>query len=636
MIPSVFPTIEHPFPSQYYNGTRTRPVPTNAWLSNLFYASTNHQAPTITDPYILRFMDALGDGPPGLSIAHAQKKVYGGYPPMNNVPATDVGYMINPVVADIRFSAKEWENALPASSSSSPAPMARQQQQQKEQQRVILRQQVLDWDFLCATVRLTTANGTTTATNELHVDFPLCKGMPYVTASYRSLTPVFYTQHAFISKPPPLGSPARHFTISLNDDTHYRIYAVDKPIAWTLVSPNLLQADRAYTGTLRIAKVPNPKFESLLDDHAANWPVRSSIKYSPSSYTFDWETEGDQDETLLMYAHAHHMTSMINASTTSLRLSSASKGMMHGVVGTSWTMHEPTSAINQLTWFPTRARPDKAARFDILAALAQDIDEADYDHETNKGDNYFSGKGLQKYALLALLLNRPDDTDIRNPELALTSLEKLKSAFSLFLDNRQQDRFAYDSLYRGVVAVSGLPESMGGTGNPNAAFGHAYYNDHHYHQGYFVVTAAIIHLLDPEWRADDLKLWTDALVRDVNAKDGDPLYAPFRHWDWFAGHTWAGGIKQNGALDGRDQESVPESINFYWGAKLWGMVTGDHAMEELATLQLNIMRRTTYDYFWLLDRNPNYPVGMRRNKVMGIYFEHRTDYVRRQRAAKIT
>lgn len=40
--------------------------------------------------------------------------------------------------------------------------------------------------------------------------------------------------------------------------------------------------------------------------------------------------------------------------------------------------------------------------------------------------------------------------------------------------------------------------------------------------------------------------------------DNDQYYAPFRNWDWFAGHSWAGGIKINGALDGRDQESIPE------------------------------------------------------------------------------
>jgi endoglucanase Acf2 len=58
---------------------------------------------------------------------------------------------------------------------------------------------------------------------------------------------------------------------------------------------------------------------------------------------------------------------------------------------------------------------------------------------------------------------------------------------------------------------------------------------------------------------DEIIGWTETLIRDVNNPvDDDSNFAPFRMWDWFAGHSWAGGIKINGALDGRDQESIPE------------------------------------------------------------------------------
>jgi endo-1,3(4)-beta-glucanase len=71
--------------------------------------------------------------------------------------------------------------------------------------------------------------------------------------------------------------------------------------------------------------------------------------------------------------------------------------------------------------------------------------------------------------------------------------------------------------------------------------------------------AAIIHHLDPKWMSSDIIRWTESLIRDVNNPVyDDPTFAPFRMWDWFAGHSWAGGIKINGALDGRDQESIPE------------------------------------------------------------------------------
>jgi endo-1,3(4)-beta-glucanase len=163
--------------------------------------------------------------------------------------------------------------------------------------------------------------------------------------------------------------------------------------------------------------------------------------------------------------------------------------------------------------------------------------------------------------------------------------------------------------------------------------------------------AAIIHYLDPNWRREEIRKWTNILIRDVNSPGKDDYFAPYRNWDWFAGHTWAGnsneytqslytefffyfflffligGIKINGAMDGRDQESVPESVNFYWGMKLWGLATNNPSLVELADLQLDIMKRTTYEYFWMLNTNKNRHIGLVMNKVIGILFEQKVDYV---------
>lgn len=49
-------------------------------------------------------------------------------------------------------------------------------------------------------------------------------------------------------------------------------------------------------------------------------------------------------------------------------------------------------------------------------------------------------------------------------------------------------------------------------------------------------------------------------------------------------------------------------------------------MQDLANLQLAITKRTTYEYFWMLDGNDNRPKDMVKNKVVGIYFEQKADY----------
>lgn len=71
---NLFPKIQHPYPPEYADPRSNNVVPTNSWISNLFYHSVEHLAPTTPDPYTLRIFDGYG-GNPGLSIRQPSKKV---------------------------------------------------------------------------------------------------------------------------------------------------------------------------------------------------------------------------------------------------------------------------------------------------------------------------------------------------------------------------------------------------------------------------------------------------------------------------------------------------------------------------------------------------------------------------------
>ncbi|KAI9489632.1 endo-1,3(4)-beta-glucanase [Zychaea mexicana] len=544
---SLFPEIQHPYPPQYADPEFYHTVPTNSWISNLFYPSVDHLAPTTPDPYILRIFDDYG-GNPGLTIRQPSKKVYGSYPQQNNVPATDAGYMINSVVVDLRMTSSEWKSSTNPTSS------------------------VTYWDHFSAHLKLSSSSQ---QQQQQSIDFPLVRGMAYVTGIYNNLSPQFFTQHAIIrieSDGPSSGQntySGHKFKITMNDTptSTFLIYALgDAPLNLRKDGVQNLVSTQVYNGPIRVAKLPSEQDEQTLDRYKDRWPVSAEIQAESDgnlgTYTIQWNSEGAQgtnDTDLLMYAYPHHLETLQQIDRTGLVLSSATKGDMQAITGNRWTLTE--SELSPVSWLPLKPQADPSAVHGILDAMEQDL-QSDYQTETLLDDNYFSGKGLQKFAMLALVLNQPDKTQLRNPEMAAQSLEKLKAAFVPYLNNQQKDPFLYDTVYKGIVARAGLPESMGGTGDTNAAFGHSYYSDHHYHNGYLIVTAAIIHYLDPEWRSADLKEWTEALIRDVNTPISyDPDYAPFRNWDWFAGHSWAGGIKVNGALDGRDQESIPEVSN---------------------------------------------------------------------------
>ena len=80
------------------------------------------------------------------------------------------------------------------------------------------------------------------------------------------------------------------------------------------------------------------------------------------------------------------------------------------------------------------------------------------------------------------------------------------------------------------------------TGNAGADFGNTYYNDHHFHYGYFVNAAALIGHMEPTWIPKN-KDYVNMLVRDyANPSSQDPFFPQFRNFDIIHGHSWAHGL----------------------------------------------------------------------------------------------
>lgn len=140
-----------------------------------------------------------------------------------------------------------------------------------------------------------------------------------------------------------------------------------------------------------------------------------------------------------------------------------------------------------------------------------------------------------------------------NRNLAAAGLQKLKDAFSTFINNNQQFPLVYDTVWKGVVSSASYA-----TGDQGVDFGNSLYNDHHFHYSYFVYAASVIGYLDPNWlKTGTNKAWVDMLVRDYANPATDDPYFPFsRSFDWYHGHSWAKGLFESG--DGKDEESSSE------------------------------------------------------------------------------
>lgn len=205
---------------------------------------------------------------------------------------------------------------------------------------------------------------------------------------------------------------------------------------------------------------------------------------------------------------------------------------------------------------------------------------------------------------------------------ALGGLEKLKVAFDLFVQNTQKTPLCYDSKFGGLVSTASYAANDSGLD-----FGNSYYNDHHFHYGYFVYTAAVIAHLDPAWLAlGTNRAWVDLLVRDyANPSEHDPSFPFSRNYDWYHGHSWATGLFE--LSDGKNEESTSEDAFSTYALRMWGIASNQTSLALRATLQLAVTKRSLQHYFLMQTGNVDQPPQFINNRVTGILFENKIDHV---------
>lgn len=136
--------------------------------------------------------------------------------------------------------------------------------------------------------------------------------------------------------------------------------------------------------------------------------------------------------------------------------------------------------------------------------------------------------GFGKFAMMAIALDM-----INRPDLANKILPKLKAAMAVFTNNKQINPLVYEKSWKGVVSSAGM------SGNAGADFGNSFYNDHHFHYGYFVYSAAVIGRFDPAWlQVEQNREWINMLIRDYANTAADDYFPFSRSFDWFNGHGW--------------------------------------------------------------------------------------------------
>ncbi|OWZ01206.1 Endo-1,3(4)-beta-glucanase [Phytophthora megakarya] len=306
-------------------------------------------------------------------------------------------------------------------------------------------------------------------------------------------------------------------------------------------------------------------------------------------------------------------------SVKSVALNSATRGKMVAQVTKTgeWTLSEKENDL-EVDFYPTTKPSAKMVKkLGLLKTLQADIAD---EWGLNKTSWYFNGKQYQKYASLCLLA--ADKAIVgTNKKLLNTCLTKLEKLIEPFLDNTLAPPLNYETSYGGIVSSQSFTAN-----DVNADFGNSVYNDHHYHYGYWVTASAMLKSLHPKWkRMKELDTMIWMMLRDVaNPSSADKFFPKFRHFSFYLGHSYSHGVTP--MMDGKDEESTSEDVNFYYGMKLWGQVSKNKAVEDLGSLMLRLNARAIRTYFLMTKDNKIHPKEFVPNRVTGIFFDNKAAY----------
>lgn len=234
--------------------------------------------------------------------------------------------------------------------------------------------------------------------------------------------------------------------------------------------------------------------------------------------------------------------------------------------------------------------------------------------------SYWQGKGLQRISKLLDVVEQQGDAEGRDQLLKLLQT-RIESWFS------GTDRKTYFHLDRSLGTVLAYPEEY---------FSIEQMNDHHFHYGYWIRTAAEIALRDPSWAVKDR--WggmVDLLVADIATAERGRTDFPFlRNFDPYEGHSWASGIGLGPF--GNNQESSSEAINAWAGLILWAEVTGNTALRDLG-LYLYTTEIQAINTYWFDLHGQIFPPEYRNvetSMVFGGKYAHNTWWIDEPRQIK--
>lgn len=307
------------------------------------------------------------------------------------------------------------------------------------------------------------------------------------------------------------------------------------------------------------------KFKEIANIEILDSKITFDLDNSMLSNTYEIETNG-VIPLVALYPHQYDtLSSKKDALGEYETIRGKLKLIKTNLFTTNSQLYEPLAVFEKISDDPS-----------LIKQIKTDISNVINKNPPNSKD-YYLGTWFGKISNLILLA---DTYGLKNERDNL--LKYVKPIFINSLSN-----FYYDKNKTSLIAK-------------NPEFGNEKLNDHHFHYGYYIRTAAVLVNYD----LSVLPKITDQInniVEDIASIQRDSNKYPFlRNFDVYEGHSWADGYGDT--ISGNNQESSSEAINAWYGVYLWSKVINDKNLEEYALYLYNTEVESA-NYYWFDIKN---------------------------------
>lgn len=353
-----------------------------------------------------------------------------------------------------------------------------------------------------------------------------------------------------------------------------------------------------------LALLPNQAALSTFAGYAFSFPTNTQVSwsYNPSSSTVSTTyavstqaMEGSQTG-FLMALYPHQYTSLSGGVNTAYTYASP-RGTMEVQSGTSFTTTDTYHGI--LPFLP----PTGSYSTTQLSSLLNNV-VTESNHFTGT-ETYGLGKQLNRVAQLMPIAGVVNNNSAMNS--LKSSLEGEMQSWFTATGGKSTNLFFYDQPWGTLI---GYPASYGSDTS---------LNDHHFHYGYWIQSAALTGLVDPNWLASSN--WggmVDLLRQDIaNTNRSSTMFPFLKHFDVYAGHSWASGSAPFG--DGGNEESSSEAVNAWVGLILYGVATGNTQVRDTGIWLYTMETNSVFDYWFNDGPVATFPSGFNHTTVANVF-----------------